>query len=1016
MISLYVCPCFLILSSIHTKQMLYVMKYRLLFRAALMAALFLAGTPFAFAQFMITGRVADAKGEGLVGATIAVVGTNRGTTTDLNGNFRIDAPGSAATLNITYTGYKTARVQVSASSPQVEITLEEDFAGLDEVIISGLATSVKRANLANSVATISARELTGITNQSTMDGALYGKFRGAEIRANSGAPGGGFSVRLRGVTSIFGNQQPLYIVDGVFVNNDAISLGTNIVSAAAGGGNPSTNQDDASNRIADIDPEDIETIEILKGASAAAIYGSRAAGGVVIITTKRGKAGQTRVTLNQSVGFSQPIRLLGMRNWTADLVGQEFGAADRQLFEQNGLTDYEKELYDNRPLLTATRLDVSGGNDKTAFFIGGTYRDEGGLVDNTGYQKISGRVNISHRFNDWIDVQITNNYINSRADRGFFNNSNTNTTIGYAHAFTKPWLNLKPATPGGDYPAVPSVGSNILETVALVTNREQVNRYIGGANLNVRLWYNDNNELKAVVRAGLDQFTLHTTSIFPQNLSYFRDPGTLGGVSIAGRTLNTNTNLWGFLVYTHVTNGGTTLRTQGGLTAENFDQNVIINTASRLNGSQTNLDQSGVVSVFQRRFPQKDRGFFLQQDFNWKDRIMLSVGIRGDKSTNNGDADKLYYYPKANAAVNLHEFGDFLRSGPVSQAKLRVAYGQAGRFSNFDDRFNPMVATFIGGNNGLYTATLRGNTNVAPERQSELEFGTDLGFFKNRIVVDITYYIKRIDDLLLRAQIPQSTGYTTQVINAGGLENRGIEIGLDLVPIRTSNFNWTSSISFWKNRSEVTRLDVPAFNIGGFALSLGQYRIEKGLPATTIVGTVPVNDPEFGKASYKIYGDAEPDFNMAFNNAFNLGRFELNFLIHWRQGGDAINLSTLLWDLGRLTWDYDDKTLDPSGQLGNGPYRVQQWNANRNTQPWIEDAGFLRLREIGLYYNIPRRVFSDKLSLRLGVSGRNVFNRFNYNSYDPEVSNFGNNVLANTVEVTPFPSSKRWVFHLTANF
>ncbi len=981
-----------------------------------MAALFLAGTSFAFAQFTITGRVADAKGEGLVGATVAVVGTNRGTTTDLNGNFRIDAPGSAATLNITYTGYKTARVQVSASSPQVEITLEEDFAGLDEVIISGLATSVKRANLANSVATISARELTGITNQSTMDGALYGKFRGAEIRANSGAPGGGFSVRLRGVTSIFGNQQPLYIVDGVFVNNDAISLGTNIVSAAAGGGNPSTNQDDASNRIADIDPEDIETIEILKGASAAAIYGSRAAGGVVIITTKRGKAGQTRVTLNQSVGFSQPIRLLGMRNWTADLVEKEFGAADRQLFEQNGLTDYEKELYDNRPLLTSTRLDVSGGNDKTAFFIGGTYRDEGGLVDNTGYQKISGRVNISHRFNDWIDVQITNNYINSRADRGFFNNSNTNTTIGYAHAFTKPWLNLKPATPGGDYPAVPSVGSNILETVALVTNREQVNRYIGGANLNVRLWHNDNNELKAVVRAGLDQFTLHTTSIFPQNLSYFRDPGTLGGVSIAGRTLNTNTNLWGFLVYTHVTNGGTTLRTQGGLTSENFDQNVIINTASRLNGSQTNLDQSGVVSVFQRRFPQKDRGFFLQQDFNWKDRIMLSVGIRGDKSTNNGDADKLYYYPKANAAVNLHEFGDFLRSGPISQAKLRVAYGQAGRFSNFDDRFNPMVATFIGSNNGLYTATLRGNTNVGPERQSELEFGTDLGFFKNRIVVDITYYIKRIDDLLLRAQVPQSTGYTTQVINAGGLENRGIEIGLDLVPIRTNNFNWTSSISFWKNRSEVTRLDVPAFNIGGFALSLGQYRIEKGLPATTIVGTVPVNDPEFGKKSYKIYGDAEPDFNMAFNNAFSLGRFELNFLIHWRQGGDAINLSTLLWDLGQLTWDYDDKTLDPSGQLSNGPYRVQQWNANRNTQPWIEDAGFVRLREIGLYYNIPRRVFSDKLSLRLGVSGRNVFNRFNYNSYDPEVSNFGNNVLANTVEVTPFPSSKRWVFHLTANF
>ncbi len=993
------------------------MKYKLLSRGALLACLLLLGVQAALAQFTITGRIVDANGEALTGATVVIVGTNRGTTSDVNGNFRIEAPGTTATLNIAYTGYKSARIQVSADNPQVEVTLDEDLAGLEEVIISGLATSVKRANLANSVATISARELTGVTNQSTMDGALYGKFRGAEIRANSGAPGGGFSVRLRGVTSIFGNQQPLYIVDGVFVNNDAITLGTNIVSAAAGGGNPSTNQDDASNRIADIDPEDIESIEILKGASAAAIYGSRAAGGVVIITTKRGKSGKTRVTLSQSVGFSQPIRLLGMRNWTADLVEQEFGPADRQLFEQNGLTDYEKELYDNRPLLAATRLDVSGGTDRTTFFIGGTYRDEGGLVDNTGYKKLSARVNIGHRFNDWLDVYITNNYINSQADRGFFNNSNTNTTIGYAHAFTKPWLNLKPSTPGGDYPAVPSVGSNILETVALVTNREQVNRYIGGANVNVRLWHNDNNELKAVIRAGVDQYTLHTTAIFPQNLSYFRDPGTLGGVSIAGRTLNTNTNLWGFLVYTHVTNSGLTLRTQGGLTAEDFDQNTIITTATGLNGSQTNLDQSGAVSVFHRRYPQKDRGFFVQQEFNWKDRIMLSAGLRGDKSTNNGDADKLYFYPKANAAVNLHEFDNILpEGGPISQAKLRVAYGQAGRFSNFDDRFNPMVATFIGSSNGLYTATLRGNTQVGPERQSELEFGTDLGFFKNRIVVDITYYIKRIDDLLLRAQVPQSTGFTTQVINAGGLENRGIEIGLDLVPIRSANFNWTSGISFWKNRSEVTRLDVPAFNIGGFALSLGQYRIEKGLPATTIVGTVPRDDPEFGKATYKIYGDAEPDFNMAFNNAFSLGRFELNFLIHWRQGGDAINLSTLLWDLGQLTWDYDDKTLDPTGQLGNGPYRVTQWNANRNTQPWIEDAGFVRLREIGLYYNIPRRTFNDKMSLRLGVSGRNILNFFKYNSYDPEVSNFGNNVLANTVEVTPFPSAKRFVFHLTANF
>lgn len=985
------------------------------------------------AQFTATGRVTDAAGAALPGVTVSVVGASRGANTDLDGNYKVQIPGNAASLVFSFLGYKTTTVQVTSSSPKADVVLEEDLAGLEEVVISGLATNVKRANLANSVATISARELTGVTNQSTMDGALYGKFRGAEIRANSGAPGGGFSVRLRGVTSIFGNQQPLYIVDGVFMNNDAITLGTNAVSAAAGGGNASNNQDDASNRIADLDPEDIESVEILKGASAAAIYGSRAAGGVVIITTKKGKAGETRVTLSQTVGFAQPIRLLGHREWNEQKIADEFyapranetpdqtaareaaKAAAIQQFRDNGVIDYEKELYDNRPLLATTRVDVAGGTEKTTFFIGATYKTEGGLVDNTGYDKISGRVNIGHRFNDWLDINVTNNYINSTANRGFFNNSNTNTTVGYAQAFTRPWVDLF-ADENGVFPAYDDVGSNILETVALVTNRENVNRYIGGATANVRLWHTDRNELKAVLRGGVDQYTLRTTSIFPRQLSYFREPGTLGGVSVSGTTVNTNTNLWGFLVYTHDTQGGMTLRTQGGLTAEDFDQNTVITTATGLNGSQTNLDQSGSVNAFQRRFPQKDRGFFVQQELNWKDRVALTVGVRGDKSTNNGDADKFYYYPKANAAVNLHEF-DFWAVEAVTQAKLRVAYGESGRFANFDDRFNLTTGTFIGSASGIITDVQRGNSNVSPERQTELEFGTDLSFLKNRINLDITYYIKSIDDLLLRAQVPQSTGFVRQVVNAGALQNRGIEIGLDLIPVRTKDLTWTSAINFWKNQSEVTRLDIPAFNLGGFAASLGQYRIQEGKSATQIVGTVPADcadcDPDGD--GFAVYGNAEPDFNMSFVNTLTWKSWELNFLFHWKKGGDAINLSTLLWDLGQLTWDYDDKTLDPSGQLGNGPYRLTEWDKG-NVQPWIEDAGYFRLREVGVYYTLPKSLFNNKAHMRLGVSGRNLLNFFDYNSYDPEVSNFGNNVLANTVEVTPFPSAKRWNFHLTATF
>ena len=1009
------------------------MKNKILNKSLLLLTLLLMGAQAAIAQFTVTGRVTDAKGEGLIGATVAIVRAQRGTVTDVDGKYRLEVPGSAATLAIAYTGYKTINLQVTSANPMADVMMEEDYAGLDEVIVTGLATNVKRSNLANSVATINAKELTGVTSQSTMDGALYGKFRGAEIRANSGAPGGGFSVRLRGVTSIFGNQQPLYIVDGVFINNDAITLGTNIVSEAAAGGNASNTQDDASNRIADLDPEDIENIEILKGASAAAIYGSRAAGGVVIITTKKGRSGETRVTLSQTLGFSQPLQLLGIRGgWTEQKIADEFyapgddetpdqtaareaaKAAAQQLFRDNGVIDYEKELYDHRPLAATTRVDVSGGSDKTSFFIGGTYKNEGGLVNNTGYEKISGRLNIGHRFNDWLDIYVTNNYINSTADRGFFNNSNTNTTIGYAHAFTRPWINLFPDE-NGVYPASPA-GSNILETVALVKNRENVNRYIGGATANLRLFHNEHNELKAVLRAGLDQYTLRTTSLFPRQLTYYRSPGTLGGVSISGTTINTNTNLWGFLVYTLTTDGGMTFRTQGGLTAEDFNQNTVVTTATGLNGSQSNVDQAGAVAAFQRRFPQKDRGVFLQQEVNWHDRIIGTVGVRADKSTNNGDANKLYYYPKANLALNIHEFDFWNKESKLSLAKLRIAYGQSGRFANFDDRFNLTAGTFIGTNSGVYTEVNRGNLDVGPERQSELEFGTDLGFFKNRLNFDITYYIKSIDDLLLRAEIPQSTGFVRQVLNAGALKNQGIEIGLDATPFR-GDFSWNTGINFWKNKSEVTRLDIPAFNLGGFAASLGQYRIQEGKSATQIVGTYEegCTDCDPDGDGFKVYGNAEPDFNMSFNNALSYKNWELNFLFHWKKGGDAINLSTLLWDLAQMTWDYDDKTLDPTGQLANGPYRVSTFSAG-NAGPWIEDAGYFRLREVGLYYTIPRSAFKDKCSLRLGVSGRNLLNFFDYNSYDPEVSNFGNNVLANAVEVTPFPSAKRFNFHLTANF
>ena len=970
---------------------------------------------FVFAQTTLNGTISTAGGDTVPFANVIEKGTANGTTSDIDGNFSINVSSLPVTLVFSSLGYTTVEQLVNSASA-VNVTLAESAEALEEVVVTGLATSTKRSNAANAVASISASELAGVTNQSGLDGALYGKFNGAEIKANSGAPGGGLSMRLRGVTSIFGDQQPLFIVDGVYVDNSSIGFGNNIVSEAAGGGNPSTNQDDATNRIADIDPEDIANVEILKGASAAAIYGSRAAGGVVIITTKRGKIGAPKVSFSQTVGVRSPTRLLGLRDWNQSKVAALGGPAN---FNLDNLRDYEAELFDHQRVSYTTRFTTSGAADKTDYFFGVTHKDEPGLVDNTGYVKSSVRLNIGQRFTDWFDIYVTSNYINSKSDRGFFNNGNANRTIGYALAFTYPWENLSAVD--GVFPQG-GAGSNVLETVAITTNREKINRFIGSATSNLKLITTDRNRLKLVLQGGFDQYTLRSTSIFPKGLSYFRDPTSLGGVSISGSTVNTNFNLSAFLVHNLDLDNGLSFTTQFGNFLQNFDRNTVITIATGLNGSQTNLGQSSNVSTQQTIIPQKDTGFFGQTEINYQDKFIGTVGIRGDKSTNNGDVNETYYYPKANLAINLHKF-DFLgEEGVVNAVKPRVAYGESGRFSNFRDRFSLTNAQFIDGFSGVSVANFKGNPNIGPERQTELEYGLDLGILNNRITLEASVYNKTVDDLLIEADLPTSTGFTTTVENAGELENKGIELGLNATIFETNDFSWSTNIKWWKNESEITRLDVPSFQEGGFAASLGTFLIEEGSSATQIVGTYVASELTEGEIAaidpdgdgLAVLGNAEPDFQTSISNQLSYKNFDLSFLWHWKEGGDAINLTTLLSDLAGTSHDYDAVGLDPSGQLSNGAYRASRAFADASLV--VEDASYLRLREIGLYYTFPEGWIKHTDKVRVGISGRNLINIFDYNSYDPEASNFGNNVLANNVEVTPYPASKFVNFHLNVNF
>ena len=294
----------------------------------------------------ISGNIQDEDSNPIPGVTVVVDGTTIGTTSDFDGNFTIDAS-EGDNLTFSFIGFETQSVPASGDFLTIVMNTEDTI--LDEVVITGLGTSVKRRNLANAVATVSSEELVGKTNQGTVDGALYGKIPGVNITSSSGAPGGGFALRLRGISSINGNNQPLFILDGVYLNNNEIPSGLRFASGANRG-----SEENAPNRIADLDPNDIENIEVLKGASAAAIYGTRANAGVIIITTKKGRAGKTKVSLTQNIGFSEISNRLGMRDWTAASVEAAFGASEvvkyNNAINSFGLIDYEDEVYGNNGL------------------------------------------------------------------------------------------------------------------------------------------------------------------------------------------------------------------------------------------------------------------------------------------------------------------------------------------------------------------------------------------------------------------------------------------------------------------------------------------------------------------------------------------------------------------------------------------------------------------------------------------------------------------------------------------
>lgn len=967
--------------------------------------LLLLSVQVAWAQTTVSGRVTDkTTGTGLPGVTVIVKGTTVGTTSNVSGEYSLSVPSGSNTLVFSFIGFASQEADVNGGT--LDIQLSEDVTNLEEVVVTGLASNIKRSNLANNISTVDAKSLTGTTSGATLDGALYGKMTGVNINSAGGAPGGQTAVRLRGISSLSGNNQPLFIVDGVYISNTQLSNGSSVASGANAG-----REEGGSNRVSDINPEDIESIEVLKGASAAAIYGTRANAGVVIIKTKRGTDGKTQIRFDQDFGFNTIQNFAGRRQFTEATVEAQFGEAEvanfRAARQAGQIFNYEEELYGEEGFISDSRLSISGGSDKTKFYFNSSRRDEDGIMKRTGYDRTSIRLNLDHKISDDLKIGFSTNYVNSSAARGPVGNENNGGfSVGYNLALvTADWENLFPDE-NGNYPDGRFASTNVIFNRDQIDNDEEVNRLLQGVKVDFNLLQRDNLQLKLVANGGLDFFLAKTSVYIPETHQVQRS--TTNGFISSGRNNSLQYNYQAFAVVDFFTANNISLNGQFGISYLNFESDETINQTTQLVPTQTNAGQGNAFTTFQRLTAEEEFGIIGQGQFNWDDRVIATAGIRFDKSSLNGDPNKYFAFPRVSVAVNVANF-DFWNVTAMNLLKVRVAYGETGSSARFGSLFTPLGATSVGGNLGLGLPTVAqnnvsaqlGDTNLEPETSQEIEYGIDMAFLDGRFGLELTGYQRDVKNLIYPfSSIPISSGFSNQIRTDFNLRNTGIEIALNANPVTNSFLSWNTTVSWWYNEAKVDQLGIGEFQPSGegFSLTFGSSFIREGETATSLaanIGGVPT-----------IIGDAAPDFQMSwFNELTIMKNFNLSFLWHWKEGGEVLNLTKLLSDFGGVTADLDEPDVVANPRF-----------ATDGARAYIEDGTYIRLREIGLYYNIPLTNAGPLRQARVGVSGKNILTITDYTSYDPETSAFGPSGLSQGIEVTPFPSAKQFYLHLGVRF
>jgi TonB-linked SusC/RagA family outer membrane protein len=990
----------------------------------------------AFGQQNIKGIVKDDTGVPVPGATVVIKGTSNYTVTDIKGEFVLtSAKDYPFSILFNIVGYQKEEVEIYEPIDEiVEVNLKTDNL-LDEVVVVGYGVQ-KKSDLTGAVASVPENLLKQPI--SSFDRALQGAVSGVQVTPTSGQPGGGISIRVRGGSSITGGNEPLYVIDGFPVTSTTSTAGT-ITGAEV-------------NPLSSLNPNDIESIDILKDASATAIYGSRGANGVVIVTTKKGNSDISRITYDASYGVQglrKKIDLLNAKQFASlrneALFDTNAGAGPNQYLSQEAIdalgkgTDWQDEAF-REAGIHSHQLSLSGGGQKVRYFVSGNYFKQDGIIRHTDFDRLTGRLN--------LDLDVTEKL-----------KAGINLTVSKANANVAPTgivtalLSMPPTATiyneDGKYTLrnpFENIFSNPIASLNETQNSTETKRLLG----TVFGEYSLLDELILKVSFGADVADTKENKYLPSNIyegSLFGGEAGVGFVNISS-WLNENTltynkafgkhNLNGLIGFTQQEDIREIVRTGArGFVSDHFEADNLENGGTPLRPYSRNT-KAGLLSYLGR------------VNYNYDDRYLVTIALRTDGSSRFGKNNKWGYFPSAAVSWKISN-ESFFKSFPktISDLKVRVSYGATG--NNGIDPYSSLatlnnVSYLIGGAvvNG-FTPSRIANPNLGWETSYQSDAGVDIGLVENRIRLTLDVYQKKTKNLLLDVELPYTSGYSTSLQNYGSVLNRGLEIGLNTTNIE-GEFQWNTGINFSFNRNEV-------LSLGGGITSFitGNYIVKVGEPlgtfyATQIDGILRPGEesskgaytgnttPKAGDRLYKdisgdgkfttaldrtVVGNAQPDFIFGITNTLTWKGFDLSFLVQGTQGNTILNGNRQALELFNGQQNAAASAINrytPSNPGATMP-RAKLDPAPVFSDRFIEDGSFIRLKTISLGYNIPTSLV-DRFKLssaKVYVIGQNLLTITDYTGFDPEITS-GNNTTQQGTDTGVYPIARTISAGVTLSF